>query len=54
MEHIILFHQFGKSGVGRRLETIEKYKYCLDAQMMNMLTPNLDQTHRIAYGFEPK
>ena len=54
VEHIILFHQFGKSGVGRRLERMEKYKYCLDAQMMNMLTPNLDQTHRIAYGLEPK
>ena len=54
VERVTLLHQFAKRGIGRRFQRLEKRKYCLDAQMMNMLTPNLDQTHKSAYRFEPK
>lgn len=54
VEHVTLLHQFAKHGIGRRFQRLEKRKYCLDGQMMNMLTSNLDQTHKSAYRFEPK
>lgn len=55
VEHVTLLHQFANSGIGRRFQRLEKHKYCLDdGQMMNMLTSDLDQTHKSAYRFEPK